>query len=72
MLRRVTATESYFYGGYRAGDFARAKTAFETLADLGDRSSLFNLGVMNHRGEAVQKDPIKEIQPRYPVSVKRN
>lgn len=44
---------------YSAGKFDEAKTAFEALAAIGDRSSLFNLGVMHYRGESVKKDPVK-------------
>lgn len=44
---------------YNAGDFPEAKLAFEALAAIGDRSSLFNLGVMHYRGEAFDSDPVK-------------
>ncbi len=44
---------------YRAGRFDEAKSAFEALAAIGDRSSLFNLGVMHYRGESFEKSPIK-------------
>ncbi|MFS1524038.1 energy transducer TonB [Microbulbifer sp. 2304DJ12-6] len=44
---------------YSAGEFDEAKTAFEALAAIGDRSSLFNLGVMYYREESVVKDPVK-------------
>lgn len=44
---------------YESGDFEKAKIAFEILADIGDRSSLFNLGVMYFRGEAVEQNPAK-------------
>lgn len=38
--------------------FDEAKVAFETLSAIGDRASLFNLGVMYYRGEAVVSDPV--------------
>ncbi len=41
---------------YQDGRFEEAKIAFETMALIGDPSSLFNLGVMHFRGEAVDKD----------------
>ncbi|WP_101758112.1 energy transducer TonB [Oceanicoccus sp. KOV_DT_Chl] len=44
---------------YGEGRFEEAKVAFETLAAIGDRSSLFNLGVMYYRGEAVERDPVE-------------
>lgn len=44
---------------YSAGNFNEAKAAFEALAAIGDRSALFNLGVMYYRGEAVEKDSVK-------------
>ena len=44
---------------YNAGKFEEAKKGFEALAAVGDRSSLFNLGVMHFRGEAVEKNPLK-------------
>ncbi len=43
---------------YSSGDFVQAKAAFETLAAIGDRSSLFNLGVMHYRGEIGERDPV--------------
>ena len=44
---------------YQSGDFAQAKTHFEALAAIGNRASLFNLGVMYARGEAVEEDLVK-------------
>ncbi len=44
---------------YSAGRFDEAKSAFEALAAIGDRSSLFNLGVMHYRGEYFEKNPVK-------------
>ncbi|MEW5249957.1 energy transducer TonB [Microbulbifer sp. 2201CG32-9] len=44
---------------YNTGKFYEAKTAFEALTAIGDRSSLFNLGVMYYRGESVVKNPVK-------------
>lgn len=44
---------------YSAGKFDEAKTAFEALAAIGDRSSLFNLGVMHYRGEGVEQSSVK-------------
>ena len=44
---------------YSAGHFEKAKVAFETMASIGDSSSLFNLGVMHYRGEAVKQDSVK-------------
>lgn len=44
---------------YNSGNFVEAKSAFESLASVGDRSALFNLGVMYYRGEAVDSDPVK-------------
>jgi len=44
---------------YTAGRFEEAKIAFETMAAIGDSSSLFNLGVMYFRGEAVDSDPVR-------------
>lgn len=41
---------------YQSGDFEKAKISFEALAEIGDKTSLFNLGVMYFRGEAVDKD----------------
>ncbi|MEM7360247.1 MAG: energy transducer TonB [Pseudomonadota bacterium] len=41
---------------YAAGQHEEAKHAFETLATIGDQSSLFNLGVMHFRGEAVAQN----------------
>lgn len=39
---------------YQEEHFEEALVAFEALAAVGDRSSLFNLGVMHYRGEAVE------------------
>ena len=44
---------------YSAGRFEEAKTAFETMAEIGDSASLFNLGVMYFRGEAVKSDLVR-------------
>ena len=44
---------------YEEQRFEEAKTAFEVLAAIGDRESLFNLGVMYFRGEAAQRDPAR-------------
>ena len=44
---------------YSNGDFEQAKQAFETMALIGDSSSLFNLAVMYFRGESVDKDVVK-------------
>ena len=44
---------------YQNKDFTEAKEAFEVLAAIGDRSALFNLGVMYYRGEAIERDAIK-------------
>ncbi len=44
---------------YRSGKFVEAKSAFEALAAIGERTSLFNLGVMYYRGEAVDRDPVR-------------
>ncbi len=44
---------------YQDKRFPEAMEAFEALAAIGDRSSLFNLGVMYYRGESVDVDPIK-------------
>lgn len=43
---------------YRSGNFSEAKTSFEALAAIGDRASLFNLGVMQYRGELGEKDSV--------------
>lgn len=43
---------------YQSGNFAEAKRSFEALAAIGDRSSLFNLGVMHYRGELGEKDSV--------------
>jgi len=44
---------------YSKGQFVEAKNAFEAMSAIGDRASLFNLGVMYFRGEAVEPDPVK-------------
>lgn len=44
---------------YEAGEFERAQEAFETLAGIGDRDALFNLGVMHYRGEYFTRDPAR-------------
>ncbi|WP_353410096.1 energy transducer TonB [Arenicella sp. 4NH20-0111] len=44
---------------YSDGRFEEARSAFETMAAIGDAASLFNLGVMYFRGEAVERDPVK-------------
>lgn len=44
---------------YSQGNFKEAKSAFEVMAAVGDTSSLFNLGVMYYRGEAVEHDSAK-------------
>ena len=44
---------------YKSGNFSEAKLAFETVAAIGERSSLFNFGVMYYRGEGVEKDSIR-------------
>ncbi|MEM7358515.1 MAG: energy transducer TonB [Pseudomonadota bacterium] len=44
---------------YSKGQFEEAREAFKTMAAIGDSSSLFNLGVMYFRGEAVEKDSVK-------------
>lgn len=44
---------------YSMGQFEEARVAFQTMAAIGDPSSLFNLGVMYYRGEAVDRDPVK-------------
>jgi uncharacterized protein len=44
---------------YEAGDFANAKLIFERLAELGNSGSQYNLAAMYHRGEGMDKDPVK-------------
>lgn len=44
---------------YQAGEFEQARRAFEALAAVGDRSALFNMGVMYYRGESYTQDPVK-------------
>lgn len=44
---------------YSSGRFVEAKSAFEAMAAIGDEASIFNLGVMYYRGEAVDADPVK-------------
>ena len=44
---------------YNAKNFYEAKKSFEALSAIGDRSSLFTLGVMHQRGEAFEKNSIK-------------
>jgi TPR repeat protein len=44
---------------YSSGEFEEARSAFEALAAIGDRSSLFNLGVMHYKGEAFDRNPVK-------------
>ncbi len=43
---------------YESGKLVEAKSAFEAMAAIGDRSSLFNLGVMYYRGEIGEKDAV--------------
>lgn len=43
---------------YESGKLVEAKDAFEAMAAIGDRSSLFNLGVMYYRGEIGEKDAV--------------
>lgn len=61
----IVMLSSYSFGSfekamkvYAAGHFAEAKEAFEALAEVGDRPSLFNLGVMYYRGEVGERDPL--------------
>jgi len=44
---------------YNDGDYVEAKLAFEALAAIGNRSSLFNLGVMTYKGQAAEQDPVR-------------
>ena len=44
---------------YKAGNYAEAKTAFEAMAAIGDKNSLFNLGVMYLKGQAVEQDLVE-------------
>lgn len=44
---------------YSDGRYEEAKNAFAAMAEIGDSASLFNLGVMYFRGEAVEKNLVK-------------
>lgn len=44
---------------YQSGDYEKAKVAFEALSAIGDRASLFNLGVMYYRGDSIPREPVK-------------
>lgn len=44
---------------YSQGKFEEAKKSFEIMAAIGDRTSLFNLGIMHYRGESTESDPLK-------------
>ncbi len=46
---------------YQEGRYAEAQQAFEALAAIGDRASLFNLGVMHYRGEIGEADTVKAL-----------
>lgn len=50
---------------YEAQRFDEARTAFEALAAIGDRESLFNLGVMHYRGESVTGDALRGYALMY-------
>lgn len=47
---------------YEAGDYERARKAFQPLAEIGDPDGLYNLGVMHARGEGGPKEPAKAMQ----------
>ncbi|WP_185233683.1 TonB family protein [Teredinibacter franksiae] len=52
-------TFSEAMGFYSRNDFDRAKDAFLELAVLGNDRAIFNLGVMNVRGEAFEKNYVQ-------------
>lgn len=44
---------------YQAKNYSEAMTEFKRLASLGHKQSQFNVGVMNFRGEGVEKNPVE-------------
>lgn len=47
---------------YEAGNYDKARKAFQPLAEAGDPDGLYNLGVMHARGEGGPKEPAKAMQ----------
>ena len=54
----VSASFDKGYALYQEGKFDEAFVVFKNLSEIGDYSSMFNLGVMYYRGESVQQNKI--------------
>ena len=44
---------------YDSGDYEKAISSFEALAEIGDDRSLFNFGVMTYLGHGTKKNNVK-------------
>jgi TPR repeat protein len=59
MASRALASFDEALALYHSKDYTAALTEFRRLAEIGDHSAQFNIGVMYYRGESVGADPIQ-------------
>jgi TPR repeat protein len=47
---------------YNKGDYSKAYTEFKRLAEQGEATAQYNLGVMYHKGQGVQQDDVGAVK----------